>query len=127
MLMIKLLLFFLAILLPPIVIAIVPLFLVNWFLKKGRIRILKISTGVLTLLALIAVTFNILFPTAFPYVDWWIYGKTLSEVSEVYDEEWSNWGRSEYQRAPYSWVGYYYIRCNEDGRVYSMGTADSEP
>lgn len=119
--------FFLAISLPPVLLLVLPVLFIQWYFKKGKKMILKVVTGVVTFFAVVAITFNIVFPTAFPYVDWWILGKTQDEISVVYCEEWSDWGRSFYQRAPHTYLGYYVIRCGENGQVYSVETADSEP
>lgn len=124
---IHIIIFFLAINIPPFLIIVVPILFTELFLKKGKKSILKISTIAATLFAVIAIAFNILFPTAFPYVDWWILGKTPTEVDDVYEGEWTYWPTAYYQRAPHSWSGYYYIECGDDNRVYTMGTIDAIP
>lgn len=113
---------------PPVLIIAVPVLFILWYFKKGKRGILKIITAVTTLFAIVAIAFNILFPTAFPYVDWWILGKTQAEVVEVYKEDGFSTGRSSFYDIPYPlWSGYYCIDYNEDGRAYYMETIDSTP
>lgn len=112
---------------PFILLFIVPFILALIAIKKKKSRMLKITATFTAVIVVVSVASSILFPTAYPYVDWWIYGKTRNEIMEVYDGEWSNWGQSEYQRAPHSFLGYYSIHFNDKGLAESVNTADSEP
>ena len=64
----------------------------------------------------------ILFPTEFPYVDLWVFGKTKEQIIEVYGEPEYN----EYQELAYEtkWMFmdmfYYVIEFDENGRTYRM-------
>jgi len=119
--------------LPMILIIGVPILFIVWYFKKGKKGILKAVTATVTAFAVVAIAFNLLFPTAFPYVDWWIYGKTQAEVTEIYkeDEFGGRFVGNSYYYIPYPfWNQYYcidYDSYEEDGKAYYIHTSDSTP
>lgn len=94
--------------------------IVGYFAKKKSL--IWISGTVLALFIIGIVTFFILFPTEFPYVDLWVYGKTKEQIIEVYGEPEYN----EYRELAYEtkWMimdmFYYVIEFDENGRAYRM-------
>lgn len=61
------------------------IFLIKNIKRKRKKQITIFSSLIITTVLLI-VSFYIIFPTHFPYVDMWIYGKTREEIQEVYGE-----------------------------------------
>lgn len=93
---------------------------VGYFAKKKSL--IWISGSALAFLIIGIVAFFILFPTEFPYVDLWVFGKTKEQIIEVYGEPEYN----EYRELAYEtkWIFldmfYYVIEFDEDGRAYKM-------
>ena len=115
---------------PFIVLFIMPFVIAVVAIIKNKTKLLKVTGSVATVVSGIVVIFCILFPTAFPYVDWWIYGKTQQEVRQMNEEVWYDWAETLYQRAPHSIQGYYYVEFTdytEDGKACGMGTTDALP
>lgn len=67
------------------VIIIFTIFLIKNIKRKNKKQITIFSSLIITTILLI-VSFYIIFPTHFPYVDTWIYGKTSEEIQAVYGE-----------------------------------------
>lgn len=94
--------------------------IVGYFAKKKSL--IWISGSALAFLIIGIVTFFILFPTEFPYVDLWVFGKTKEQIIEVYGEPEYN----EYRELAYEtkWMFmdmfYYVIEFDENGRAYRM-------
>ncbi len=67
------------------VIIVLTIFMIKNIKRKRKKQITIFSSLIITTVLLI-VSFYIIFPTHFPYVDMWIYGKTREEIQEVYGE-----------------------------------------
>lgn len=63
-----------------------PVALIVFGIIKKKRRLVVVTIIVTLAVALLAAAYCILFPTAFPYVDLWVYGKTSEQVSSVYGE-----------------------------------------
>lgn len=94
--------------------------IIGYYAKKKSL--IWISGSVFAFLIIGIVSFFILFPTEFPYVDLWVYGKTKEQIIEVYGEPEYN----EYRELAYEtkWMFmdmfYYVIEFDENGRAYRM-------
>lgn len=55
-------------------------------IKRKRKKQIAIFSSLIITIVLLIISFYIIFPTQFPYVDMWIYGKTREEIQEVYGE-----------------------------------------
>ena len=55
-------------------------------IKRKRKKQIAIFSSLIIAIVLLIISFYIIFPTHFPYVDMWIYGKTREEIQEVYGE-----------------------------------------
>lgn len=94
--------------------------IVGYYAKKKSL--IWISGSVLAFLIIGIVSFFILFPTEFPYVDLWVYGKTKEQIIEVYGEPEYN----EYRELAYEtkWMFmdmfYYVIEFDENGKAYNV-------
>lgn len=63
-----------------------PVALIVFGIKKNNRKIV-FATIIVTLAVILFVSaYCILFPTAFPYVDLWVYGKTYEQISTVYGQ-----------------------------------------
>ncbi len=67
------------------VIIVFTIFLIKNIKRKRKKRITIFTLLIITTILLI-VSFYMIFPTHFPYVDTWIYGKTREEIQAVYGE-----------------------------------------
>lgn len=67
------------------VIIVFMIFLIKNIKRKRKKQITIFSSLIITTVLLI-VSFYIIFPHNFPYVDMWIYGKTSEEIQAVYGE-----------------------------------------
>ena len=112
---------------PFVVLFIMPFVIAVAAIIKNKTKLLKVTASVATVISGVAVIFSILFPTAFPYVDWWIYGKSYNEITEAYDGEWNEFGRRKYQAAEYSISDYYSIDFNDQRQATYITTMNGEP
>ena len=55
-------------------------------IKRKRKKQITIFSSLIIITVLLIISFYIIFPTHFPYVDMWIYGKTREEIQMVYGE-----------------------------------------
>lgn len=109
-----------------------PVALIVFGIIKKKRKLVVVTIIVTLAVALLAAAYCILFPTAFPYVDLWVYGKTAEQVSSVY-------GEPDYDRETDSIIGYklekdngffgimgsnnyyyYYIYFDEKGTAYKV-------
>ncbi len=75
----------------------VALIVVGIIKKKRKLVVVTIIASLAV--ALLAAVYWIFFPTAFPYVDMWVYGKAAEQVSSVY-------GKPDYKRETGGVIGY---------------------
>lgn len=112
---------------PFVVLFIMPFVIAVTAIIKNKAKLLKVTASVATVVSGVAVIFCILFPTAFPYVDWWIYGKSYNEITEAYDGEWNEFGRRKYQATEYSISNYYSLDFNDQKEASYITTMNGEP
>lgn len=95
----------------------------SWRKKKKRIII---YAAVITVCIIGSVIWCVLFPTAYPYVDLWVLGKTEEEIIEVYGEPDYNESWSDYSELAYytKYIifdpDYYIITIDEDGKAIDV-------
>lgn len=96
-------------------------FLIKNLVKKNKKRI-WIFSSVIVAIILLSVAFYVIFPSNFPYVDMWIYGKTSEEIQAIYGEpHYDGHGmicyRTEWQFLDYN---YYCIEFDESGKAVEI-------
>ncbi len=92
--------------------------------KEKLIRVAAVIIGVCPTVAII---WYLIFPTAFPYVDLWVLGKTEEEIIEVYgeprfdtDEAHGHNEMAYYTRYIFLDPEYYIITFDENGKAVDM-------
>ena len=70
----------------PIIIVITLIALIIYGVVKKKRRIAVISSLILVIPTVLIVGYSLLFPTAFPYADPFIYGKSKAEIVRAYGE-----------------------------------------
>ncbi|MCM1299245.1 MAG: hypothetical protein NC228_06750 [[Eubacterium] siraeum] len=63
-----------------------PVALIIFGIKKNKRKVVLVTSLVTLSVVFLTALYRILFPTNFPYVDLWIYGKTAEQISNVYGE-----------------------------------------
>ncbi len=76
-----------------------PVALIVFGIIKRKQKFVVVTVITTLAVTLLAAAYCILFPTAFPYVDLWVYGKTVKQVSSIY-------GKPDYIRETGSVIGY---------------------
>lgn len=104
---------FILILLVPILMILIPIVLIIYGIVKKKFKLITITAIITVIIYACCVLWNILFPTQFPYVDKWIYGKTEEEIIAVYGEP-SYYNVSNIM---------YYVK--DDDGVFGTGLMDS--
>lgn len=69
------------------------LILLCWSISHKKKAVMKIATTAMVFCFTVAITWCVLFPTAYPYVDLWVLGKTEEQIIEAYGEPEYNDGR----------------------------------
>lgn len=105
------------------------LILLCWAITHKKKTVIKIATAAMVLCFIVAITWCILFPTAYPYVDLWVLGKTEEQIIEVYGEPEYNDGRGLAYKT--KWVffdmDYYVIEFDGDGKACRVHEAPWTP
>lgn len=99
-------------------------FIVYGILKK-KWKLAVITSAVSLLIPTGSILYIVLFPTQFPYIDSWVYGKSKEAIIEKYGEPEYNWDRmiGYYTGEDHGFFGimdsnnsfYYYIYFDENG------------
>lgn len=98
-------------------------------IKKKRKKQIAIFSSLIIAIVLLIISFYIIFPTQFPYVDMWIYGKTREEIQEVYGEP-AHVGHGIFYDIGFFFgeTLYYWIEFDIDGKAIEIGeTTTTEP
>ena len=102
------------------VIIVFMIFLIKNIKRKRKKQITIFSSLIITTVLLI-VSFYIIFPTHFPYVDMWIYGKTREEIQAVYGEPDYDGNGLSYIVGPHIWDTLYYcIEFDRSGKAVEI-------
>jgi len=84
-------------------------------------RLIKVLILLVVTIVLLTVSFYIIFPTNFPYVDLWIYGKTSEEIQVVYGApDYDGHGIICYAAGPHFWDTNYYCIQFENGKAVEI-------
>ena len=104
------------------------IFLIKNIKRKRKKQIAIFSSLIITIVLLI-ISFYIIFPTQFPYVDMWIYGKTREEIQEVYGEpDYVGHGIFYDIGSFFGEPCYYWIEFDINGKAIEIGeTTTTEP
>ena len=87
--MILIYIFLILALLISILIILSPVILIIYGIVKKKTKLVVIPIILTTLLCGCVILWNVIFPTEYPYVDNWIYGKTQEEIVATYGEPFS--------------------------------------
>ncbi|MBQ7765454.1 MAG: hypothetical protein IJ397_01270 [Lachnospiraceae bacterium] len=102
------------------VIIVSTIFLVKNVKRKSKKKIAIFSSLIITTILLV-VSFYMIFPTHFPYVDTWIYGKTREEIQAVYGEPDYDENGLSYIVGPHIMENLYYcIEFDRSGRAVEI-------
>ena len=91
-------------------------------IKKKNKKSVKIFSALIGTTIMLVIAFYIIFPTKFPYVDMWIYGKTGEEIQAVYGEaQMVGDDKLRYFTDEVLFdYNYYYIQLDEDGKAVEV-------
>lgn len=98
-------------------------------IKRKRKKQIAIFSSLIITIVLLIISFYIIFPTQFPYVDMWIYGKTREEIQEVYGEpDYVGHGIFYDIGSFFGEPCYYWIEFDINGKAIEIGeTTTTEP
>lgn len=103
-------------------IATIALVVICLSIPRKKRKLIGVSAVVMVLCSVGAITWCVLFPREYPYVDLWVLGKTEEQIIEVYGEPDYN----EYKELAYktNWeffdMNYYVIEFDENDRAYKI-------
>lgn len=104
---------FIGIFVVEVLVLLTPVFLIIYGIVKKKYKLVKITSIITAIILLLVFLYHLIFPTHFPYIDLWIYGKTKKEIIKIY-------GIPEYNLS--TRIGYY---IGEDNGVLGTGVMDS--
>ncbi len=96
-------------------------------IRHKKEKLIRVAAVIMGLCPTIAIIWYLLFPTAFPYVDLWVLGKTEEQIMEVYgepsfdtDEAHGHNEMAYYTRYIFLDPEYYVITFDENGKAVDV-------
>ena len=95
-------------------------------IPRKKEKLIRIAAVIMGICPSVVIIWYLIFPTAYPYVDLWVLGKTEEEIIEVYGEPNYNESWSDYSELAYytKYIifdpDYYIITIDEEGRAIAV-------
>lgn len=109
-------------------IAFIAVIVIRCSIPRKKEALIRIAAVIMGICITGAITWCALFPTAYPYVDLWVLGKTEEQIIEVYGEpEYNDYRGLAYYTWSFIDPNYYVIEFNENGKACNVYEAPWTP